>query len=140
MTENNSTIIEMESVDLSEQYSCKICLESVNRNEYPQVFKPCQCEYFVHKACLETQLKSKFQTNCEICTKPYIFNVYHSTTPSDLENNITLSINVSTESISSDEPPYNRSGHCGEFITGVICIAIMYLLFRFIAWLLHSSD
>ena len=57
-------------------YKCKICLDEVDiKRDYPSVVMPCQCTMPVHLACLQSQLKFKNQENCEICKKPYLFNI-----------------------------------------------------------------
>lgn len=77
---------------IDESYSfvnfCRICLQTANKNDYPDVIRPCQCKNFIHKKCLEQQLKIKFQSNCEVCGKIYIFNIYNQIDKSDLEKNI----------------------------------------------------
>lgn len=63
---------------------CRICMEEINIEDYPDVFRPCRCNVHVHRKCLETQLSTKYQQKCEVCQKYYIFNMYHKNIISDM--------------------------------------------------------
>lgn len=62
------------------QESCKICLEEVKISDYPDVIKPCACNQFIHRKCLDRQLVKSKQDSCEVCKKKYIFNLYRNDT------------------------------------------------------------
>lgn len=110
--------------------SCRICLESLNEDDYPSVIRPCQCEILIHKKCLEEQLKKKFQTNCEICGKIYIFNLYNEVSISDLEDN---SVN---EILLSPSFCYKIFKIIIIVLTLIVLtICLLYIIFYVLGWL-----
>lgn len=58
---------------------CRICLEDVKLKDYPAVIRPCMCNDFVHKTCLDQQIFHFKRETCEVCQKKYIFNLYRKT-------------------------------------------------------------
>ena len=52
-----------------EENTCYICLEVVDPNTFPEVVRPCQCNMFVHKTCLEKKLvRSAFKNYINVNT------------------------------------------------------------------------
>ena len=70
----------MSADNMSDEIQCRICLEYVNYNKYPEVFRPCACNTYIHRACLDKQLRVKPQSKCEVCNYEYIFNLYKKNT------------------------------------------------------------
>ena len=66
----------MSADNMSDETQCRICLEYVNYNKYPEVFRPCACNTYIHRDCLHRQISYTHQDCCEVCRKKYIFNLY----------------------------------------------------------------
>ena len=115
----------MESSDTSSFGSkCRICWETINYNDFPNVFRSCRCNDYVHKLCLEKQLSIKYQDICEVCNCSYVFNMYHKNKKTDVfEMVIPIQSNVDVISTASDPNSF-----CGLFTKTTIMASSVFIV------------